>query len=217
MKLLKHIVFILLTAASVALYLFFDFKIVFFTISALLVNTACTKLQYHITYKNACMYSFKKYPIGFMALPPYILCFGNIAALQKSNIPEYSNPLYHENLFKWCYTWGSLLMLITLFLWVGMLAMNLFGSLKYGYYGINILSAVGLGACLYVATDIFAMGTRYSTIFMVLTILYEILFVLLWFYLRKKNIQPVNRAFFALADQDELLWRKKLKDKRWRD
>ena len=188
---------------------------IFLVLTALLVTTAFAKLQYHITYKNALLYQFKRYAIAFMALPPYVLCFITIYPLSEyAVLPEYTNPLYLPELFEWCYTWGSVLMVITLLLWVGVLAMNLFGSVQYGYYGINLLAAIGLAATLYVSTDIFAMGTWCSTTFVVFNILYELICIVLIFLLRRNNIHPTPRPFFAQADEDDLFWRKKAERQR---
>ena len=190
---------------------------IFSVLTVALIVTAFAKLQYKLTYKHAFLYQFKKYPITFMALPSFIFCYVTQYTLSEYiDFPYYgyTNPLYNEALFVWCYNWGSLLMLITLLLWLGVLTLNLFGSVKYGYYGINILSAIGLVSSLYVAFDIICMGTWHTTVFLILNIVYELLCMSLLLLLRGKNIQPALRPFFALAEQDEEYEKRKKRDQK---
>ena len=244
MKKIKHVLFILIIAMSAFLYYLTADKFgwlveqiplssqiqteitiviigclqaIFFVLAALFTVVAFAKLQYKITYKRAFLYQLKKYPIAFMALPSFIFCCVTQYALSEYiDFPYYgyTNPLYNEALFGWCYNWGSLLMLITLLLWLGVLTINLFGCVKYAYCGINILSAIGLISSMYVAFDIISMSTWHTTVFLILNIVYELLCIALLLLLRGKNIQPALRPFFALAEQDEEYEKRKKRDQK---
>lgn len=106
-------------------------------------------------------------------------------------------------------------MVLTLIFWICLLALNLFGVLRYGYIIVNLASALCILPLLYLTLDYALILNLQNVIFTLLVLIVFIGAVLGAIFIPTKN--PTLRPFFAQAENDDLFWRKKREtERKWR-
>ena len=154
-----------------------------------------------------------------ITLPLFVMRFAGIDSWLPYLMDEgqIANPLYHPVLWAECAEWGSLAMMIVIIFWVCLLAMNLFGSLPYGYIVVNLAGALCLPIMLYLSLD-YAAILRGQNVILTLLVLATILLILALAIDGKKENLPSLRPFFAQGEENERKWKEEKKHrKKWYD
>lgn len=185
--------------------------------TCLLLPAAQVRLQYEVSIGKAFAFSVKRYCFTYMVLPFFVMRFACIDKmlpyLQENQI---HNPLYHQTIWKECAEWGSMLMVLALIFWVCLLALNLFGVLRYGHIAVNLASLLCLLPLMYLTLD-YAPVTHIQNITLTVLVLLVFIGAILAALLIPKQATPPLRPFFAQAENDDLFWRKKREtERKWR-
>lgn len=183
--------------------------------SCLMLPVAFTKLQYAVSYKNAFLFTVKRYALTYIALPFFVMRFAGVGAWLPylTNEGQLANPLYHQALWNTCAEWTSLAMVLILIAWLCLMALGLFGVLRYGYIALNTASALCLIPLGYLTLDYAAVPSAQNILLTALTLLCVVGAVVGTMAAKGQKTPPL-RPFFAHADSDDLFWRKKREKER---
>ena len=175
---------------------------------ALLLPTALYYLQYRFTPLAALRFATRRFASVLITLPMFVMRFGGVDSWLPylTDEGQIANPLYHSVLWSECAEWGALVMVIVVIFWGCLLAMNLFGSLPYGYVAANIGGALCLIPMAYLTLDYAAVLRGQNVLLTVLVVVFIALVAWIALQSKEQNLPPL-RPFFAEGEANEQKWK----------